>query len=95
MSNTRVVVARTTGGGYCAVAAKCPHMGGSMVNGRLEGNIIACPRHGSRFDVRTGEVVEWVPGGGSFRPLLRLSRKSRPIKTYRVSARDEELYIQL
>jgi 3-phenylpropionate/trans-cinnamate dioxygenase ferredoxin component len=44
-------------GTYYAISDKCPHMGGSLSEGILEDYIITCPRHGSKFDVRTGKEV--------------------------------------
>lgn len=44
-------------GSYYAIANKCTHLGGSLGKGVLEGGIVTCPRHGSRFDVRTGQAV--------------------------------------
>ena len=44
-------------GSYYAISNTCPHMGGSLSEGTLEGGIITCPRHGSKFDVKTGKVV--------------------------------------
>lgn len=44
--------------GYYAISNKCPHMGGSLADGRLEGQNIICPRHGSVFDVKTGKSVQ-------------------------------------
>lgn len=38
---------------YC-VDNICPHRGGPIGEGLLEGTIVACPWHGWRFDVRTG-----------------------------------------
>jgi 3-phenylpropionate/trans-cinnamate dioxygenase ferredoxin component len=35
----------------------CTHDGGTLGDGTLEGHCIACPRHGAKFDVRTGEAV--------------------------------------
>lgn len=43
---------------YYVIDNKCPHMGGSLFEGNLEGYTITCPKHGSVFDVRTGEVVK-------------------------------------
>jgi 3-phenylpropionate/trans-cinnamate dioxygenase ferredoxin subunit len=34
----------------------CTHDEGSLEQGDLDGFDIECPRHGARFDVRTGEV---------------------------------------
>ncbi len=45
------------GGAYYAIDNKCPHMGGSLSDGKLEGSNIVCPRHGSVFDVKTGKAV--------------------------------------
>lgn len=38
-----------------AVQDLCPHAGAVLSEGELEGPVVTCPRHGSRFDVRTGE----------------------------------------
>ncbi len=44
-------------GAYYAIANKCTHLGGSLVNGKLNGNLVTCPRHGSTFDVKTGKAA--------------------------------------
>lgn len=44
-------------GAYYAIANKCTHLGGSLVNGALDGSIVTCPRHHAQFDVRTGQAV--------------------------------------
>jgi 3-phenylpropionate/trans-cinnamate dioxygenase ferredoxin subunit len=41
-----------------AIDDACSHDFGSLDQGELEGYEIECPRHGARFDVRTGEVTE-------------------------------------
>lgn len=45
-------------GRYYAIQANCTHMGGDLSKGRLEGKVVACPRHGARFDVTTGKCVK-------------------------------------
>ena len=45
------------GGGYHALEDVCTHDGGPLAEGLLEGFEIECPRHGARFDVRTGAVL--------------------------------------
>ena len=45
-------------GEFFAIADVCTHDGGSLDQGELEGDVIECPRHGARFNVRTGEVVQ-------------------------------------
>ena len=34
----------------------CTHVRGPLSQGRVEGDEVECPWHGSRFDIRTGEV---------------------------------------
>ena len=45
------------GGAYYALEDVCTHDGGPLAEGTLEGDVIECPRHGARFDVRTGAVL--------------------------------------
>ena len=42
------------GGTICAIADTCPHAGGSLGMGKLDGRIVTCPVHGMKFDVTTG-----------------------------------------
>ena len=44
------------GGQLHAIEDVCTHDGGELASGELDGYEIACPRHGARFDVRSGEV---------------------------------------
>jgi 3-phenylpropionate/trans-cinnamate dioxygenase ferredoxin subunit len=44
-------------GEYFAIQDICPHDGGELANGELEGEVIVCPRHGARFSIRTGAVL--------------------------------------
>jgi nitrite reductase/ring-hydroxylating ferredoxin subunit len=44
-------------GKYYAIGAKCTHAGGDLSKGKMIGNIVICPRHGSKFDVITGKSV--------------------------------------
>ena len=38
-----------------ALADRCPHMGGSLSGGTLDGTTIKCPNHGAMFDIATGK----------------------------------------
>jgi 3-phenylpropionate/trans-cinnamate dioxygenase ferredoxin subunit len=44
-------------GTYYAIEDVCTHDDGPLAEGELEGCIIACPRHGATFDIRTGKVL--------------------------------------
>ena len=45
-------------GTVCALAHTCSHLGGPLSEGKLEGDVVQCPWHGSRFNVRDGSVVD-------------------------------------
>jgi glycine betaine catabolism B len=44
-------------GRYYAIGNVCTHMGGPLAEGEIEGFEVQCPWHGSKFDIRTGNVV--------------------------------------
>lgn len=50
-----VVLFRVEGQFFC-LDDVCTHDGGPLGEGRLEGHLIACPRHGAKFDVRNGQA---------------------------------------
>lgn len=45
-------------GVFYAIEDVCTHDGGNLVEGDLMGNEVECPRHGARFDVRTGAATK-------------------------------------
>ena len=45
------------GGDYCAIEDTCTHDGGELASGELQGEEIVCPRHGARFNLRSGAVT--------------------------------------
>ncbi len=44
-------------GTFYAIGNTCPHRGGPLGEGSLEGNTVTCPWHGAQFNVTTGEVL--------------------------------------
>ncbi len=51
-----IVLVRLADDFYC-LDDVCTHDGGTLGEGELQQNCLVCPRHGARFDVRTGEAV--------------------------------------
>jgi 3-phenylpropionate/trans-cinnamate dioxygenase ferredoxin subunit len=51
------VTVANVGGHFYAFDDACTHQRCSLADGDLDGPIVECECHGSRFDVRTGEVV--------------------------------------
>ena len=41
----------------------CPHADAYLNHGYLRGNIIECPLHGARFDIKTGDGLGGAPYG--------------------------------
>ena len=58
-----VLIAHTPAG-LVAVDDRCPHMSAPLSIGRLEGCIVDCPLHSGRFDLSTGETVQFPTTGG-------------------------------
>jgi nitrite reductase/ring-hydroxylating ferredoxin subunit len=44
-----------------AVGNECPHQGGNLCDGWVEGEIVTCPLHGWEVDLRSGACMT-VPG---------------------------------
>jgi nitrite reductase/ring-hydroxylating ferredoxin subunit len=73
-------------GKYFGMQGKCSHAGANLWEGKLNGFVVKCPRHGSEFDIRTGKVLKgpWVPFG-----------KAKDLPTYNVVMEGEELFADL
>ena len=74
VSGQRVAV-YNVGGTFYATQHDCTHEGGPLSDGDLQGTVITCPWHGSRFDVTTGRLVR--------------GPAQRPLQTFRVSVEGE------
>jgi len=61
-------------GNFYATDDICTHGEASLCDGWLEGAIVECPFHAGKFDVRTGEAIEY--------PAVI------PLRTYPVSVAD-------
>ena len=44
-------------GAFFAIENSCPHQGGPLAEGFVEGPIVTCPWHAWCFDVRTGAMT--------------------------------------
>jgi 3-phenylpropionate/trans-cinnamate dioxygenase ferredoxin subunit len=68
-------------GTFYAIDDVCTHDRGPLDQGELIGWEIECPRHGARFDVRTGQATRL--------PAII------PVKTYPVSAEGDEISVEV
>ncbi len=53
----RIVALFHVSGTFWAIDDVCTHDGGPLAEGELEDHTIACPRHGAKFDIRTGKAL--------------------------------------
>lgn len=53
-----------TAQGICVTDDRCPHMAAPLSLGSLEDCVVACPLHSGRFDLSTGDVVQFPTTGG-------------------------------
>ena len=58
-----------------AIADACPHSGGSLGLGRLDGSIVTCPWHGMKFDVTNGCFAGTPENGVAHYPVKVLDGK--------------------
>jgi nitrite reductase/ring-hydroxylating ferredoxin subunit len=56
VAGTPILIVRD-GDRIYAVGARCRHAGGPLAEGRLQGRVVTCPWHGSRWDVGSGRAL--------------------------------------
>ncbi len=42
--------------GFFAIDGSCTHLGGQLIDGKIDHDGIVCPEHGATFEIRTGAV---------------------------------------
>jgi 3-phenylpropionate/trans-cinnamate dioxygenase ferredoxin subunit len=67
------------GGQFYAIGNLCTHDNGPLGQGQLVDDQVECPRHGARFDVKTGKAL-CLPA-------------VTPVPTYSVEIRGEEIWV--
>src|ERR671924_1889293 len=68
-------------GEFYAIDDVCTHDGGPLDQGEVFENEIGCPRHGARFDVRTGKALTL--------PAVF------PVKSYPVKVEDNDILVEV
>ena len=53
----QTIILICSGEKYYAIRDVCTHDDGPLGDGDLDGCELICPRHGARFDIRTGEAL--------------------------------------
>jgi 3-phenylpropionate/trans-cinnamate dioxygenase ferredoxin component len=83
------------GGKYYAADNKCPHLGGDLSGGTLEGTVVTCPRHGSQFDLADGRNLLWTDWSGLKQKMANTFKPPRPITVYEVKVEDGAVLVAL
>ena len=53
----QAVAIANVAGKFCAINSICAHEGGPLGEGELAGDVVVCPWHGAKFNVKTGDVL--------------------------------------
>ena len=56
-ADERLVILSRVGEEYFCIDDVCTHDGGTLSDGEHQGCEIECPRHGAKFDMRTGKAL--------------------------------------
>jgi len=82
-------------GTYYALSNKCPHAGGSLAEGKLESNIITCPKHGIEIDVTTGTIVvaDAEDDDEEEKEIHFLDFKGKDERLYKIKITDKDIFI--
>ncbi|MFC2050078.1 Rieske (2Fe-2S) protein [Chloroflexota bacterium] len=80
---------------YYAVSNRCPHFGGNLSRGRLEGTVVTCPLHGSQFDLIDGHVVRWLRGSGILSTVGKALKGPKPLDTYKVKVEGNRILVEI
>ncbi len=82
----KVIMITNIDGKYYALDNKCPHMGGSLYDGKFQDGKIICPRHGSAFDVKTGKSIKGAK-------IAFVNIKVKDATTYAVKVEDTDILV--
>ena len=84
-----------------AVENRCPHLGLSMARGSVDGSRLECPWHRSRFDVCTGENLDWVNGVAGIpmpkwtHSLIAMGKSPAPLRTFATSEEAGRVWVEV
>jgi 3-phenylpropionate/trans-cinnamate dioxygenase ferredoxin subunit len=89
-----ILIARV-GENFYAADNRCPHMGGSLSEGKLENTIVTCPRHHSQYDLTDGHNVRWTDWTGIKLGVAKMLKSPRPVRTYPVKVEEGRVKVEL
>jgi nitrite reductase/ring-hydroxylating ferredoxin subunit len=87
-ANGKKLLVAHVDGAFYAMQQRCPHLGGNLSRGRLEGKTVTCPLHKATFDLTTGEVIDVAH-------LLFLKFKTKQAATYPVKIDGDSVMVDV
>ena len=87
-----LLIARVGDRFYCA-QNRCPHLGGDLSRGTLEGTVITCPNHHSQFDLIDGHVVRWTSFSGFALTLAKSVKPPRSIVIHPTRIEGDKIFV--
>ncbi len=93
--NERKIIVVKIGGKYYAADAHCPHMQADMSEAKLEGTVITCPLHGSKFDLKDGSVVRWLGMTGVALKAAGALHVPKPINVFKVEIDGDGVFVEV
>ena len=94
VEDKEVLIAKVEGK-YYATQNKCPHFGGDLSKGKLEGSIVTCPRHGSQFNLTDGGVVRWLKGTGIISSIGKTLKSPQKLTTYDIKIEGQDIMVEI
>jgi 3-phenylpropionate/trans-cinnamate dioxygenase ferredoxin subunit len=95
MVQGRPILLARVGDRYYAADGRCPHMGGVLAQGKLEGTVVTCPRHNSQFDLTDGHVVRWLKGSGLISAIGKALKSPRPLTVHQVKVEKDDILVEV
>lgn len=92
-----ILLANIDGEAY-AVGDRCTHLRYRLHKGTLEGTVVTCQGHGSRFDVTDGGVCGWVTHPGWYKALMDATFPGflkRNLPSYRTRVEGDDVYVEV
>jgi len=75
-------------GAFYAMQQRCPHLGGNLARGKLEGRTVTCPLHKATFDLASGAVIDVAH-------VLFLKFKTKQAATYPVRIEGDAVMVDV
>ena len=80
VNGNRVAIFHANGRFY-ALEALCRHQDGSLAPGKINGEVVECPLHFWHYNIRTGELLDYL--------------KDVKLETYNLDIRGNDIFIDI